>query len=185
MVRGIPFTDHVHHINNKYQVSYNLNNGEFYYYGSYDTLIEALMVRDKMAFENYPEPKYKHIQYNGYSYIIRKYVDGELVNFGSYSTLSEAKKMVNYFKRKGWENCLHERLCYTSVKNIIFDNRCNKFIIRKMINKDVIDFGRFDTYEEAVEEVELLKKCNWSMDALCESIDETKDGDVVWLNRNM
>lgn len=93
--------------------------------------------------------------------------------------------MVNYFKRKGWENCLHERLSYTAIKNIIFDNRCNKFIIRKMINKEVIDFGRFDTYEEAVAEVELLKKCNWSMDALCESIDETNDGDVVWLNRNM
>lgn len=92
MVKGIPYTDHIHHINNKYQVSYNLNNGEFYYYGSYDTLIEALMVRDKMAFENYPKPKYKYISYNGYSYIIRKYVDGELVNFGSYSTLSEAKK---------------------------------------------------------------------------------------------
>jgi len=163
-MKSIPFTNHIKFSNGRYNVVYNTNEGDNLYYGSYDTLIEALMVRDKVAFENYPKPKYKYIYYNGYSYTIQKWIDGTNISFGSYSTLSEAKKMIKYFESKGWENCLHERSCYTSVKNIIFDNRRNKFIIKKMINKETIDFGSFDTYEEAEAEVKLLKKCNWDKD---------------------
>ena len=173
-MKSIPFTQHIQEVNGKYVVLYNTNDGENRYYGQYDTLIEALMVRDEMAFKNYPEPQY--IQCTGNNYSIRKWLNGKNAYFGSYPTLSEAKRMVKYFEKKGWENCLNERLRYTNVSNIIFDKRIKKFVIVKMINKKIIRFGTFNDYETAEKEVKLLKKCNWDIDALCEGIDESHDG---------
>ena len=173
--------------NNTFQVRRNID-GEIIYYGSYPTLIMALMVRDIASFNNWKKPvKEDKLPKNisktaSGKYTITKHINGEKFNFGSYNTLTEAKGMKQYFESKGWKNCIHERLQYSTVENIIFNR--GKYIIRKRINGKDIDFGRFDNYDEACKERDLLKKCNWDIDALCESIKEDVEG-VIWLNQNM
>ena len=183
-MRNVPFTKYVRFVNSKYMVAYGL-----YCYGYYDTLIEALMTRDKMAAENYPEPKYKFIQKTGKSYTIIKRVNGKQYSFGSYVRLSEALKMRDYFESEGWENCLDERLVHSTPSHIRKTDSGKYQIIKQYgnnNNRSRDSFGVFNSKKEAEIEVRKLRRYCWDIDALCDGIDERNNNEAItWLNRNI
>lgn len=168
-------------------------------------------------------------------FYIRKYVNGKEYNFGSYDSLDEAIDYRDYFESKGWDNCLEERLNYSTSKFIqkigdkyrvekCFGNHKSnnrkrysygtfntlneaiahrdkclknnwsedlrpynplKYIQNKKgkywIIKDEVIYGIFDNVDEAIYERDLLLECEWDWDALCESFDETIDGEIKYL----
>lgn len=183
-MKDIPFTNHIQCINETYIVLYNTNNGENYYYGQYRTLIEALMVRDKVAFENYPKPeliknKIKPVDFsknneNPKRYIsqtssgkfnIRKWIKDKTYSFGSYDTLEEAIYYRDYFENKGWENSINERFLNSNPSFI--QKVGDKFKIEKAWgnhrkqNRKRCSYGTFNTLEEAIQYRDKCIQANW------------------------
>ena len=115
--------------------------------------------------------KYIHKDKRCNSFFISKKVNGKETNFGSYSSLKEAKKWRDYFEKKGWGKCYDERLSHSSrqPEYIVYIKDKKLYRIAKKINGKIEVFGHFKNYSDAEEEVELLKKHNWSWQDICDS----------------
>lgn len=128
----------------------------------------------------------KYIEKTKEGYIrIRKSINGKVYNFGSYKSLGEAMEMRDYFERKGWDKCLGERLKYSTKPKYWTITRTGKYIPQRRINGEIVYGCACNSLDECLEEVELLNKCGWDLDALCEGIDETVDGEIIHLNKRM
>ena len=114
------------------------------------------------------------------TYVIYKKIKGKQYNFGSYNSLEDAKNARDYFEKEGWENCIHKRLQFTNVSNLEKSN--GKWTIVKQSKGKRTTYGRFDSYEEAAYERDLLKQCGWDIDALC-NIDERTSGTIFLENK--
>ena len=103
-------------------------------------------------------------------YVVAKRINGKNYNFGSYKSLEDAVKARDYFEAKGWNNCLDERLKFTSKKPkyIVWLKNREVYQIRKKINGKLIIFGQFKTFEEAKKEVEIFKKYDWDWETVCD-----------------
>ena len=122
----------------------------------------------------------KHTKCN--SWHLRKQINGKTVSFGSYDSFERAVEMRDYFESKGWENCLNERLSHTKKsRNVEYHAKTNTWRPRKMINGEIIQGVTCYNLEDALKEVELLNQVNWDLDALCEGIDETDNGEIKFL----
>ena len=104
------------------------------------------------------------------TYVLTKKVMNKPYNFGSYKSLEDALKARDYFEKNGWGNCLNERLKFTyrKPKYIVWLKNRRVWQIRKTINGKLIIFGQFKTFDEAEKEVEILKKYNWDIQAVCD-----------------
>ena len=158
-------------------------NGSVEYFGRYHSLEEAVKWRDFFIENDWDTDlrligtPNKNICFKQGKYRIYKTIDGHEYYFGSFDSYEEAEKRVNEMKLIGWENIIYhnERLQETSTKNIVQLPNGN-YQIKKMINGKTYFFGVFSNYQDAVDEVKLLRKCNWDYDAL-ESIDDSIEGE--------
>ena len=184
-MKGVPGTKHILYRKNLnvYEIVKNIN-GKNEYFGRYHTLTEAIKWRDYFIEHDWPVELRligtinKNIYFRLGKYRIIKSINGHDYYFGSFDTLEEAEERVKQIRLKGWENVIrdNERLVETTVTNIIQIPN-GKYEIVKHLNNTRETFGVFDTYEEAEQEVKLLRRCNWDYDALCESLDETDNGE--------
>lgn len=152
------------------------------YFGRYHSLEDAIKWRDFFIENEWNTDlrligtPNKNIKFNHGKYLIYKNIDGKEFSFGSFDNYEDAEKRVNEIRLIGWEKVIfnNERLLETTVKNIIkLPN--GKYQVRKMIDGKQYYFGVYNNYEDAVEEVKFLRKCNWNYDAI-DSIDESNDG---------
>ena len=116
-----------------------------------------------------PNSKLIYFDKRNGNYIITKTISGNKYNFGSYKSLEDARNARDYFEKNGWVNCLDERLKFTCKKPtyIIWLKSRRVWQIRKRINGKCEIFGQFKNYDDAVDEVELLKEVNWDWEDLC------------------
>lgn len=157
------------------------SNGKNRYYGTYRTIIEALMARDKCIHGEWKNTKEKkpfiHIYKisNGYYQIIRRY-KGKLRSYGVYRTLIEALMARDVCMQKKWQN-------YRVPANIHRGSN-GGFVVEKTIDGVREYFGIYNTLEEAEAEVEVLRSVGWDFDLWCE-VDDRVDGRVVYLNKQV
>lgn len=57
-----------------------------------------------------------------------------------------------------------------------------KYIIQKSFT---FNYGIFNDLDDCIRERDLLIKCGWDWDSICEGIDETVDGESIFLNRKI
>lgn len=112
-----------------------------------------------------PNTKYISLRKSTGSYFIQKRINGKHVLFGNYNSLDEAIKWRDYFLNRSWN--VDERLSGSKGK-FIEEYAKGKYIIRKTINGKRLTFGTFTDLKKAEKEVELLKKCNWDLEILCD-----------------
>ena len=166
-----------------YEIVKRVNN-KLEYFGRYYTLEEAIKWRDYFIQHNWDinlrliGTVNKNIYFKLGKYRIIKKINGKEYYFGSFDTLKEAEKRLKEIRLNGWEKTIqdNERLQQTTTKNIVQLPNGN-YHIKKMINGKTFYFGVFSNYEDAVDEVKLLRKCNWDYDTL-ESINESHNGIV-------
>lgn len=165
-----------------YEIVKNIN-GSNEYFGRYHSLQEAVHWRDYFMEHDWDTDlrligtPNKNIYFKLGKYRITKRINGKDLSFGSFNTLAEAEERLKEIRLKGWENVIrdNERFLKTTVSNIIqLPN--GKYEIIKNIDGVKETFGVYNTLEDAEAEVQLLRRCNWDYDAVCESIDETDDG---------
>lgn len=180
---GIPGTKNISYRKpSTYEVVKRIN-GKLEYFGRYHTLEEAIKWRDYFQQNKWNldlrlvGTVNKNIYFKLGKYRIYKRINGKEYGFGSFNTYEDAEKRVKEIRLIGWEKVLYnnERLLETTVTNIIHLPN-GKFEIVKTINGVRETFGCFDNYDDAVDEVKLLRKCNWDYDIICESIDESDNG---------
>lgn len=171
-----------------YELIKNID-GHNEYFGRYPTLEDAKKWRDYFIANNWDINQRligtvnKNIYFKNNKYLIIKHINGKDYYFGTYHTIEEAEKRVKEIRKKGWEKIIkdNERLISTTVSNII-ELPNGKYEIIKHIDGVRETFGVFEDYNDAENEVKLLRKSNWDYDALCESIDETINGEPKWLS---
>lgn len=116
-MKTIPGTKHISCFTNKSGKSYFIVqkrvNGETRNFGNGITLIEALMVRDwcqahkwRKRYSRHSTGE-KHIRKINGKYAIQKWINGELIYFGSFKSLKEAIKERNLLENYNWDlDCL-------------------------------------------------------------------------------
>ena len=121
--------------------------------------------------------KYIHFDKRKGTYVLTKKVMNKPYNFGSYKSLEDARKARAYFEKNGWGKCLNERLkfSYKKPSYIVWLKNRRVYQIRKTTNGKLTIYGQFKSIEEAEEEVELLKKYDWNIQALCDLSTENKE----------
>lgn len=164
--------------------------GKFYNFGSYHSLEEAKNYRDyfeSKGWENslderleYSTSKHpnRYIRTRNGRYVIIKSINGNPIFFGTYFSLEKARKVRDYFENRGWN--INERFHFSDIKYVSKNH--GKYVVRKTIDGKRVSFGQFKDKESAIEEANLLKRCDWDLDALCEGIDETVDGELKYLD---
>lgn len=124
---------------------------------------------------NIPNTKYITQENGGYS--IRKRINGKRTYLGFGRTLIIALMRLDWCKANNWKP-------YKPYHDYIQKRENGKFMIRKWINNELQYLGQFNTLEEAKEEVELFKKCNWDIEAVC-NLDERNKGKIIFNGREM
>lgn len=86
---------------------------------------------------------------------------------GKYTYLGRGKTLIIALMKRDWcqENNWKP---YPSNFRYIRETPSGNFIIEKTTNKKTKSYGTFRTLEEAQREVELLKKYDWDLEALCD-----------------
>ena len=110
-------------------------------------------------------PKYYHKVYND-KYQVCKKINNRMYYFGIYDTEEEAKNMVAFLKQHNWD--LH----YAHIHNpeTKYINKHHEIYQICRFNKDTGKteyYGSFHTLEEAKAERDLLEKCNWDWELIC------------------
>jgi hypothetical protein len=187
-MRDVVGTSCVLRIGDKYRVDKKLN-GKNYYFGTYPTLIMALMVRDELISKGWPLSEVKHpcnsekyISCLKGKFVVYKNINGFTRTFGSYKTLQEAKDVRDALICAGWPYVSKYKKHY--LPKYIRLNNGSTFQIQKWIDGEKRHFGNFRSLDAAVEERDYLIKHGWDYDAM-ESLDECVDGEIIWLGRKV
>lgn len=170
-------------------------NGPQRFLGSSKTLIGALMIRDwcqNNNWQRYPKSNtkshepYIRVQEKSewiYRYRVAKVINGHEYSFGSYPTLEEAISRREYCIKHNWSLDLipQDPLRYIAI--IIRGNKI-KYNIHYKKGDSSANYGLFDNLIEAMKERDLLEKCNWDYDLLCE-LDEQENTGYSWLRHDV
>ena len=106
-------------------------------------------------------PTYIYQRRNGW-FEIRKRIGGQLVYFGSFPTLEEAKLYRAYYIGKNW---LVNPLFHT---NKYIHRHGEKFLVAKIFEGKRVYYGSFNTLSEAKIERDICVACNWDFDQIVE-----------------
>lgn len=104
---------------------------------------------------------YKDIFKEGNLYIIRKEIDGELVDFGSFSNLDEAIDERNELEDYGWPYLKDDSQDKFLEKNI-FEEEGKYFVSKTILDVEII-YGVFDTLDKAKSLKRILIDNCWSL----------------------
>lgn len=153
-------------------------------FGYYDSPEEAQRMVDELKKVNwnidrlsyFDRKKFvKHHKYYTYDKRCDKYVVAKQgKHFGSYSTEDEAAEIVELLKSVKWDmnKLSHEDYMKLTVnqpknyKNYTYDKSNENYIVYKTINGKYTTFGRYDSENEAIAIVDLLKNVDWNLDQL-------------------
>ncbi len=100
---------HIHKQKNKYIITKRIKT-KLFYFGTYNTLKDAIKTRDELIKNNWQKPKNKlkninirKIKNGENRYDIRKKQNGILKHFGTYTTLNNAIKTRNELIEHNWQ----------------------------------------------------------------------------------
>lgn len=148
-------------------------NGKLKVFGYFDTLNEAIKARNKFVSENWKDNPYnsykisprkmedKYIYKTGNKFEVKKFVNGVDSVFGYYDTIEEAKKYRDKFESENWENNPYQPKTYGYKRDQYIRKRGDKFYIFKRIDGDIVNFGQYDSREEAITRRNQLIENNW------------------------
>ena len=117
-------------------------------------------------------------------YRISKSINGELKNFGHYNSLDEAISVRNELIKNNWDDSflgLRRILRSPDSYNKHINKSSRGFDVVNRINGELINFGSFETLEEAISYRDELEENNWQIDSLDEDISEEKYDEFIFL----
>lgn len=171
-MRGVPGTNNVRLHHGKFLIEKTMNH-ESVYFGSYPTLIMALMVRDKLIRDGWPLSKRKcsnrlnkYITKLNGKFVIYKTINNKTQYFGSYETLQEAIDVRDALVSADWPYIMRNKK--HNLPKYIQRNMVGSYQIIKKFKGKSEHFGTFHKLDDAVDERNKLIKCDWDYDLLVE-----------------
>ena len=171
--------------------------GKNTYFGTYDTLEDALLARDELIATNWGFPedeslkkerknKYgKYISFHNGCFRVQKSIDGKPRFFGAFATKEEAVELRDLLIENNWDTSkIHPKYLRTFITNPNLEKLHyirkvkDKFVVSKVIDGELKYFGTYDTKEEAIKVREELLNNNWEIK---EEIEEEKIDAFVYL----
>lgn len=182
----------------KYEILKTIR-GNKKYFGSYETLEDAIMQRNYLVNNNWGLPegelaeiprkegKYgKYISKNGDYFIVIKYINGKYQKFGVLKSVEDAVILRDALIENDWDiNKIPKELLTTSNrpstdKRLHYISKIKgKYMVSKKIDGEMKTFGVFDTKEEAIAERDYLIAINWPVED--EISEEEKIDEYVYL----
>ena len=168
-------------VGNSFRIS-KLINGELRHFGHYSSLEEAIEIRDKLIENSWdgeslgigPKKKrgdyVKNIQrFNGQFSVIKR-IDGELVVFDTFSTLSEAIAFRDYLEENNWvSEEVEDDVKEEKYDEYIYLKSDGKYYLKNEIDGVMRIFGVFnDPLDALAERLECMKN-NWSSKSVPEN----------------
>ena len=141
--------------------------GRLIHFGSFNTLDDAIKHRDELDFDGWPIPKENPdpsiIEENiekisEDEYIVFRFIYNEKETFGPYTSIEAAKKAKYNLKFTGWESDLDH--VGSRYGRYIYKQH-GKFVVRRVISGEFVDFGTFSSLEEARKVRDDLVYNNW------------------------
>lgn len=171
--------------------------GKNTYFGSFNTLDEALIQRDNLISANWGFPdeedltarkegKYgRYIAFHNGCFRVHKLIDGKQRFFGAFATVEEAKELRDMLIENDWDTSnIAPKFLRNFVTNPDLERHYyirkvrDKFVVSKVIDDELQYFGTYDTKEEAIKAREKLLNNNWQIN---EEFEEEKIDEFVFL----
>ena len=162
-------------------------------FGIYRTIRAAKKIRNRMISKNKNDFNYldKHrekdtrfiYRVNDY-YRVSKSINGELKNFGHYNTLDEAISIRDQLIRNNWDDSflgLRRVLRRADSYNKHIHKSSRGYDVVNRINGELINFGSFETLEEAISFRDELEENNWEVEPIFEDTVEEKYDAFIYL----
>ena len=140
-------------------------------FGSYSTLDEAIIAREKLIDDNwgvdgeislFKKGEYgKYIIFVNGIYLINKAFDGRAYNFGKFDTLEDAEKAKEILINNDWNQFEIPEDLYSWHFFASYNPPMMAFEVMNLIGDDFISFGLFDTLEDTKLAVQILRENNW------------------------
>ena len=106
----------------------------------------------------------KHVSYYNNSYNIVKNVNGKNIRFGSFPTLEEAQRYVEYCKTHDWgHECVIKKNDTTPEKKYIASLPNGSYQVGKNFGSKRISFGVFQSFEEAQKHRDFCVEHDWDI----------------------
>ena len=136
-----------------------------------DTIMGNMLVKMRNV------PNTQHIRKHKIGYEIFKELNGKYTYLGRGKTLIIALMKRDWCEANNWKP-------YPSCFKYIKKNHNGNYIIIKNNNNKLDSYGTFKTLKDAQKEVELLKRCNWDIEAVC-NLDERINGKTIFKGYEM
>lgn len=109
----------------------------------------------------------QYINLVGDVFRVAKMIDGNLKTFGHYRTLDQAIEIRNKLMDNNWDDSIIDLSRVDRIrreKNRYIHKHNDGFTIFKRINGELINFGFFENFDDAVEYRNILEENNWVLD---------------------
>lgn len=156
-------------------------------FGIYRTIRAAKKIRNRMISKKKNDFDYldKHrekdtrfiYRVNNY-YRVSKSINGELKNFGHYTTLDEAISVRDRLIRNNWDDSflgLRRVLRSSDSYNKHIHKTSRGYDVVNRIDGELINFGSFETLEEAISYRDELEENNWEVEPIEDNVEEKYD----------
>ena len=170
-----PYGKFIHKNDDKFVIERKIK-GELKTFGIFDTIEEAIKLREDLIDDNWgvegeivliKEGAYgKYIRFLNGVYKIEKTIDGELLSFGLFDTLDEAILARNILIENAWvdDNQVPETL-YSWRHFTSYNPLLDGWEVSNLIETDLLSFGIFNTTADAKLAIKILIENEW--DASC------------------
>lgn len=154
--------------------------GKKYTFGYFRTLDEAMEVREHLIETNWGDLNINHemrlgkyITFNGFYYVIQRVIDGDVISFGFFEELEDARKQRDLLIQDNWSRF---EVPDDSNRHIRKDG--DRYIIYNYIDDEFQFFGECYSLDEAKEKRNELVLNNWIIPE--EEVDIEKISDNVY-----
>lgn len=174
-------TRFIYRVNEYYRVSKSIN-GKLKNFGHYNTIEEAISVRDQLIKNNWDDSflgltrvlrsadaynKHIHKTRRGYDVINR--VNGELINFGSFETLEEAISYRDELEENNWVvEPIQEESIEEKYDEFIYLRDDARYYLKNEIDGEMRIFGIFDNPLDAIAARLDCMRNNWELQYILE-----------------
>ena len=169
-------TRFIYRVGAYYRISKSIN-GELKNFGHYDTLEEAISVRDQLIKNNWDDSflglrrvlrdsnSYnKHIHKSSRGFDVVNRIGGELINFGSFETLDEAISYRDELEENNWEvKPIFEEAIEEKYDEFIYLKEDGRYYLKNEINGEIRLFGIFDNPLDAIAARLDCMRNNWEL----------------------
>lgn len=174
-------TKFIYRVNEYYRVSKSIN-GELKNFGHYNTLDEAISVRDELIRNNWDDSflglkrvtrsatSYnRHIHKTSRGYDVVNRINGELINFGSFETLDEAISYRDELEENNWEvEVVSDDSIEEKYDEFIFVRNDSRYYLKNEIDGETRIFGIFDNPLDAIAARLDCIRNNWKLNYVLE-----------------